>query len=165
MVSKVRRDTKFMGASWGHVPTDTELTATLQALSKRLYNGQWAVGIAVYNAYRDHRLAAARRILNSRGLPGNGDGWATLVHQLTGQQIRPVEESRREAASHRWSRISEDTAALNAPIERLGPSGWQLAPDAPEGLTVIARERPVMAWCCKNQTYIKIGYELVYEVR
>lgn len=154
-----------MGASWGHVPTDAELTATLQALSQKLYAGQWAVGIAVYNAYRDHRLAAARRILNSRGLPGNGDGWATLVGQLTGQRIRPVEESRREAASHRWSRINEDTDALNAPIERLGPSGWQLALDAPEGLTVIPKKRDVLAWCYKNQMYIKIGTKIVYEVR
>lgn len=154
-----------MGASWGHVPTDAELTATLQALSKKLYNGQWAVGIAVYNAYRDHRLAAARRILKDRGLPGNGHGWAALVTRLTGQSIRPVEESRREAASHRWSRISEDTAALNAPIDRLGPSAWQLALAAPEGLTVIERKRTVRTWCCKSQTYIEIGYQFVYEVR
>lgn len=152
-----------MGASWGHVPTDAELTATLQALSQKLYNSQWAVGIAVYNAYRDHRLAAARRILKSRNLPGNGDGWATLVHQLTGQPIRPVEESRREAATQRWRQCRED---IDAPLTtHLGATGYSLTLDAPAGLAVIERRREIRQWDPQRQRYITIGQQLVYEVR
>lgn len=155
-----------MATKWGRVPTDAELIAILQALSNKLYKGEWMPGNSTFNVYRDPVISTSRRILRDRDLPATATAWADLVASLTGLHVRPVADARRQAANHRWSRISaEDTPILNAPINHLGPSAWQLAAAATEGLSVLERWITLRSWDCASQQWVDSGKQLVYEVR
>lgn len=180
-----------MGNKWGRVPSDSELTTILAALSKKVYQNEWNVGIATFNVYRDPAISAARRILRVRNLPATAEAWAELVIGLTGKPIRPADDARRQQhaktmAANRWrnaqAKVVADPTALIDPAPRLGPSQWQLAHNATDGLPVVKRLRPIRQWqplYTKDDPpqplidehgrqqwgYVIIGEELVYEVR
>ena len=153
-------------AKWGVIPDDTALTSKLVELSKKHYEGRWAVGITVYDYDHPREWAMARRILRHHRLPRTADGWAILTKRLTGLTVAPIDESRKRNAEARWAKAeANNLVALDEPIGRLGASEWRQAADYRQGLVVIERWRDVMEWNPLRRRYEAIGKQKVYEVK
>jgi hypothetical protein len=138
----------------------------LSTLSKRHYEGLWAVGLTIYDRERPEVWALGKRVLNAYQLPANPEGWAKLVRRLTKTPVIAADESRRRNAEKRWANQRQSQGdQLDAPIECREASEWRKAVLETQWLTLIPKVREVKRWNPLTHCYEVIGEELVYVVR
>lgn len=140
------------------IPTDREMTAQIQKLADRHYGGQHLPNLDFFNMHRPDGWRRAEPILRNRGLPDSPDGWRSLC-VLLGFGL-PVADRR----VNLLRTLRENRAALppglGVPVTR-SKTAWMYG----EGLPVIQRLRPVIAWCIRRHTYVVVGHRRTYEVR
>jgi hypothetical protein len=144
---------------WGELPDRQALAACLAELSQRYYDGRYMPGRTLFDEQRPPGWRQALAIQRSYGQPQTSEGWRRLLADLG--FTAPVAPPGIGLAV--WRRQWQRTQALDAPLVEEEKLAVHLP--RPEGLPVIARQRPVRAWCPRRHRYVVVGRRQVWEVR
>jgi hypothetical protein len=144
---------------WGVLPDRQTLVACLAELSELYYGGRYMPSHRIFDEQRPPGWRQALAIQRSYGQPQTSEGWRRLLAELGFRA--PVAPPGVGLAA--WRRQFRRAQRLDVPLDK----EERLAAPAPEadGLPVIARQRPVRAWCPRRHRYVVVGHRQVWEVR